>query len=218
MSFLNLFGRRPERPAADEPPDLLTGLEAYWRLDGSGDDSSGNGRTLVPGTKMTYGAGQIVNGLTGGDGSYAGFGNLSVYSISGWLRSSGGGLNGTAGSLALRNMAESLIGGSPISVVGNGTDERVGIGGIAGPWFAGDGASWKHFVIVVPGTGVAYSGYIDGDLVGETGSGGRLNRVTIDAVADGSGGVDEVAVYSVALSASQVAALYNGGAGFDPTA
>ncbi len=80
--------------------------------------------------------------------------------------------------------------------------------------------SWHHIAIVWTGTGGTV--YIDGAasaaVVGTPGAAtGNAPILYQTAGADYATAIDESAIYSVALTAAQVAQLWNAGAGFNVT-
>jgi hypothetical protein len=207
-------------------------LEAYWKLNNNGNDSSGNSRTLTNnGTPVYTTSGLIqdafdnngtdVNYFTRGSGdSYLDLGgNATPWAISFWVN------------------ADAL--GSTVSIISKDNNGGASGWGIqiqstgAVQWFTRDGvmnvltgiglittvAGWQHVVVLNDGSFVRI--YVDGNeeasvatltFAVAAGTLVYLGRAPFGGFAlDGQ--IDEVAVWSRFLSAVEVTALYNAGGG-----
>jgi hypothetical protein len=224
VSFLTLFGGRPVRRLAGA--DLTTALEAYYRLQGNGTDESGNTRTLTM-SGAGYGAAKIGNGLFTGSGSRSGGVGLTdsgPLSVSAWVKPSlvdESVVVLRAGGLAVKVTSDTAA----ASVCKRSSEAAALAGGTTDPLTPDE---WSHVVVVedaASGVSTVVRVYVNGVLAATTNTFTRdagQSSATLEALANDGGSydvpIDEVALYSIALSAEQVAALYNGGAGFDPTA
>jgi hypothetical protein len=217
--MLILLGAGPPTTAPAAPPSpLLTGLVAYYKLDGNLAVASGNGRDLTP-SSPTYGAGKIGQGLVTGAGSRTPLGGMTddAASLAAWFKPTGigGGIyggtvefdpTGTVPGLFGLALFEDDAAPPSLQAFADGSafaDEQV----TAGEWS----------LAVVTWDGDLLHFYVNG-AVGPTdtapppeGWSGAAFRVatTIDTPTP----IDEVGVWSRALSAGEVATLYNGGEG-----
>jgi hypothetical protein len=201
--------------------DLLTGLEAYYRLDGTLADSSGNGRDLTEGaTPSAYGTGLLGTGLGDGGGTATGFTVTPSpgLSVSAWIfQETGFTATGIAraafmaGAVTALGVQTRATNGSASVIVNNLTAHTIS------PVSPGD---WHHVVASWDGTDLTV--WYDGAIVHQaaaapTGPFDGTRALWTASPSDASV-VDEGGFWSRARSAAQVAALYNGGDGFDPTA
>lgn len=213
-SFINFglpsFIDSPETEEA-ESVNLLNGLYAYYRFNGNGVDSSGNGRNVSPFPSYTTGklaqayafpiAAQYVPVFIGKP-------NTVDWSLSCWLNT-----NTTTGQMAV-NLASGLQG---VGLRRTATTVRLSLNS-ANQEIVQDSSvltnDWHH--CVATGKSGTAKFYVDNVLVGS---------VVINDVSDSDfysfnlqGHVDEAAYYTRALNLLEIAALYNSGNGFDPTA
>lgn len=209
-------------------PGLLTSLLAYYRLSDSVADASGNSRTLSSGS-LTYGTGKLGRGAATGGATGAALGgaaravDTTSLSIAGWI-------NFDAGwSGAFSSVSGSRFGLNHFYVMPQKDPEfdtsgfYVQVGGSAGEYGPAIAAfsGWKHVAVVwnAPTLTVYVNGAVHttqtlagvgtGDVAGFT--------PLVTPTGDIDMPMDEVAVYEVALTPVQVAALYNAGAAHDPT-
>jgi hypothetical protein len=220
-----------------EHPTLATGLQAYWKLESDGSDSTANSNDLtVNGATNTAGfignaydldgindyllssQTPIINNWKGG-----------TYSISAWIN-----LDTTSGDQVIYGEGKSSSdanfarfyhqngGNLFVSVRGPSTndDMRVDTSGNLSQ------NTWHHVVLVVDGDLLACEMYVDGvsqsTRTGQNESSTEpsgMNRVALGILCRQSignyfnGTIDEVGVWSKALSSSEVSDLYNSGAG-----
>jgi hypothetical protein len=194
--------------------DLLDGLEAYYRLDGDLADSSANGRDLSG--LVTYtGTGVVGSGLNAGPADISGQSvAFSDLSLSFWVRF-GGTSVATAATQKLAEAGGDTLAAACARNTRVVTVTPMGQAPVASAALAAD--VWHH-VAVVCGSGVLTL-YIDGASAG-VGTAPAASAATgwqVDAVS-ARVNCDEWGFWSRALSAAEVASLYNGGDGFDPTA
>jgi Concanavalin A-like lectin/glucanases superfamily len=222
------------------PPPVPTPA-AYWKLDessGNATDATGNGYTLTNENGLSYSTGLVNNAADFGSnntnmrlhvGSVMGATPSDPLTISGWVKLntevSGPTYMLMEKAFAAPNAVRYLIayqynGGSPRlgfarSPGGSGTE-----GDIFYPVTLGT-TNWHYLSLTYDGSTV--TAYLDGVSVGTASSSGSGNldqnsdEFDIGA-ADGpvqfsSAKIDEVGTWNQALSDSQIAALYNGGAG-----
>jgi hypothetical protein len=211
---LGLTGQR--RGAASPPPpppDLLAGLLAFWRFDGSGADSSGSGNNLTPSNSYLPGLiGQCLYD-TGAVLPVSWAFTECTYSF--WYQP---GEDREEGAQMCRVnagrylFAKSNSGGTG-AVQGFGTLHSFAIS---------DVHEWMHAVAVTSVTGGVTTEklYLNGVEVASavvpavTGA----TIVEVYATSDYPGTIDLAGVWGRALSPAEILALYNDGAGFDPTA
>jgi hypothetical protein len=205
---------------------LLTGLAAYYRLgEASGDaaDSSGNARTLTQHGGVGSAAGKLGNArsFAAASGQYlfrgAPFWTSGQFGVSLWLW-----LTTPSAPQFVWQQDGTPLGPPPELVVAAGVPQFTAgdSNSVSGP--APAAQTWVHLVCVYDGAGIRL--YRDGSLAGSlngaaadfTGASAfYLGASAGTAALDGR--LDEVAVYSRALTAAEVLRLYNGGAGYDPT-
>ena len=210
--------------------DLLTGLQAAWRLNETDDptpsnrvDSSGNGHTLSPTGTTSGEAGLLCNALQVEFGAHCSKSGWVVtgqpFSFAGWIKPTNGADEGC--------ILSQLDDGEPIhklTISGGAAGFQVnGLNSISGGTITG--GAWNHLVGVQSGTTSTL--FLNGAQVAtgtKTVTAPNVNRT----VRVGHPGgiwiapmdptlIDMVLVYNVALSAPQIAALYNNGLGRDPT-
>lgn len=206
-------------PAGSGSPDLTTGLVAYYRLEGGYTDSSGNGNNLSA-AGLDFGSGKLGQGATGGSGTTASLSLDEPFSVSAWVQAPEGddtwnALLFTGGLTPRGGLRLTYNRGATAAFIIRDFD----VTGEPASYTAPSGA-FNHYVIVFETTGTTL--YVNGveAIVGSAMSAGTFNTFVLspEGAAPTYLSIDEVAVYSIALSPAQVGALYNGGAGFDPTA
>jgi hypothetical protein len=200
----------------DIPPFPVTGLMAFWKL-ADLTDASGNGSTLTNNNGVTFGAGKIGNAAVMDGTNYLGR-SMSVdcgadFSVGFWgFANTGAGYNCFVG-------VNGGSGGIFCHYTGSGTlDANNGYSAELNAPFSEN--AWHHVVVTKTASTIAL--YIDGVLEDSSSplSRGACGDVGI-GVAPGSGlelsgKVDAVGIWSRALTAPEIAQLYNGGAGLEP--
>lgn len=217
--------------------DLLTNLQAYYKLDeasGNASDSSGNGYTLTNNGTLPYAAALINNG-----GSYdatAKFLNLdsnlgvtnndSPISISFWFKLKSEPASGSFYQFiywTIRNGANEnqyaiyyYLSGGVYHLITPGGDSTGALGT----------TNWYHVVFTYDGTN--QTTYINGtqtsNLVASAqgGAGSSVSYIELGRYRDGNDNIlsrypnayiDEVGLWSRTLTSGEVTSLYNGGAG-----
>lgn len=230
---LGLTSQRRRRAASS--PDLLAGLLAFWRFDGDLTDNSGAGNTLAevyPG--VTYGAGVIGQGLAAQPASSGAYVTGSVDGVAGasvsgsawsrsvWLRGGGG-----YSTVAARDPVDVSVFYATIS------DEYLSLyvsefDGEGLPnalsYFAEVGLDpdWHHLVATCDGSGLvkAYYNGEEVDSLSIPNVGNSFSEWT-SVFADQNQAharIDLFGIWNRCLLPAEVITLYNGGAGFDPTA
>jgi hypothetical protein len=213
---------------------------AYWKLDeSSGDaaDATGNGYTLTNESGVSYSTGLINNAADFGSsnsnmrlhiGSIMGATTSEPVTISGWVN-----LNAPVSGPTYMLLEKSFA--SPASVVYaigyqyNGGSPRLFFSRDQQGVQSNDAfysitlatSTWYHVALSYDGSTV--TGYVNGQSVATVASSGDGNSTQYSdefdiGAADGpaqfsSAKIDEVGTWNQTLSDSQVAALYNGGAG-----
>lgn len=213
------------------PPDpLLTGLEAYYRLDGDLTDSSGNGRDLTP-TSPTYSAAILGNGLATGYGTVAWSPSVtcltSDFTLSAWLNTVAGtsltqyrwGAYWGMGSLAFQyNAKTGSSRGVQLYVPGH-----IDSLGTFGSSLTSN--TWVHVVGTWDYLTQTRTIWVDGvehysEVVADA-SGAAVTPIWVRARGDAGffdSPIDEVGFWTRKLTADEIATLYNAGIGYDPTA
>ena len=202
----------------------LSAAVAYWKLDGNSTDSVGSNNGSD--TNITYSTGNgVINQGAGFDGSSSGInvGNM----VSGPLNVSAAAWIKTTSDGRIIQQRDNIVGQWVFSVLGGKlsmVEQSDGIPGTAsgsGNTTVTDG-SWHHVAVVQDND--TYTFYVDGVTDGSfTGGpatpnyGGSVDGSIGYDRRDGShhfnGDIDEVGVWNTSLSSSDVAALYNSGAG-----
>ncbi|MGD0516587.1 MAG: lamin tail domain-containing protein, partial [Thermoguttaceae bacterium] len=196
---------------------------AYWKLDGNGNDSSGNNNTLTLVNSPTYATGQVgtclsFNGTTQYANSTGSLVNTSQpFSVSAWVNWNGdGGWNTMISEDGTNNSTfffQKRSGGSFSLTGDNGTGSEA-----IAMWSTTPTANtWYHLVGVY--TGSLLKLYVNGVLVASTSFsivGAPTGSVIVGAAKYGGGRVDyfhgmidEVKLFNVALSDAIVGAMYN---------
>jgi hypothetical protein len=208
-------------PVPQSGGDVTNGLVLRYAFDGSANDSVGaNNGTIMNGASFT--TGKISQALSfDGVDDYVNLGTPISQSdpnltVSAWVKTNNPSVGGPV--LTTNNF---LI---DINLVG---DNRVKLTkwGVAdifiGPYPAD--TAWHHLVVVYSSTGVVM--YVDGVIRSETSANGssfttesRGNQIGHSTEEVGglryfSGQIDDLRIYNRALTAADVAGLYNGGAG-----
>lgn len=208
---------------------LTDNIVAYWKFDeGSGTsaaDATGNGNNGTLVNSPTWGPGKINDGLSFASNQYVNIGNNPAlnfngtmpFTIAGWGKTTIAqnaeifdGLTGTNGF----RLAIGAGSGSP-----NGSLTLY----ISGSWKHSlstvfDNGSWHQFGVTYDGTTLSF--YVDGSFDSSSTTSGptsvSMNR-SIGNIAGLSypfgGTLDEIGIWSRALSAGEISTLYGGGAG-----
>jgi hypothetical protein len=201
---------------ASPTASLSVGLLAYYRFDGSLADASGNGQTLTALSGPAYIPGVLGQGASEMSltrAAVAGVG--SACSLSAWFKV---GEDGASHVLGFGNL------GFSVELDANLTDGSNVFGLIDDPSLPFDVSLVQgdkiHVVFVTDGAGSEF--YVNGV---SRGTSPTVPSVDLSAAAFTLGGnagpataTDEVGVWDRALTAAEVLLLYDGGAGFDPTA
>ncbi len=216
--------------------DITSSLDLWWRFsDGSGTsatDSSGNGRTGTLVNTPTWGIGKLGGGLaflessnehiTLGSNDLAR--NVSGATAAAWFKTTDPGSVVVAVEAGTANASRLYI------LVSLGSPGQIVVGGRAGDaesfqsvttTSTFDDGAWHHVVGVFSYAADSIVVYVDGSAVSTTGTVSFTASVTSDTaaqdtrVATGLGGandfdgdIDEVRIYSRALSAGDVDKLY----------
>ena len=205
---------------------LTTGLQAYWKLDessGNAADSSGNGNTLTNTGSTTYVSALINNGASfdttnkrlssstnvnfdwNGDYSWSLWVNVNSFSTTGYF---------------LDHVTS--IGASRRAIIYYDTSGKFRVFASGNEAFGASGFSsgaWHH--IVVTKSSVNWLIYVDNVLQNSTTSNSISytgDTVCIGAPYDTFGAnanakIDEIGTWNRALNTTEIAQLYNGGAG-----
>lgn len=226
------IGRRRRRRAAAgsssssaAPPDLLTGLWGAWRFDDNLEDSSGNARHFGFGGGASFGPGKLADALIDMSAdavTTASLPDVNEYTIAFWSQGPSEYTETRAVVIANANeygsywMLES-DGASLVRLRHSTDDYSVGFDSV------GLSGAWRHFAIVRGPEADKIRFYVDGALVHTETSydlyalgDGLSTQLRINATPPLP--LDMLLVYTSALPADAVAAMHNGGAGFDPTA
>jgi hypothetical protein len=217
-------------PDGGEGADLVTDLAAYYPLNGNLTDASGNGRDLTSSGTPTYAAAKLGQGLAatagGGTQTYSPATNLLTgsFSISCWLY-------GTQGvNIAFYNDGAN-IGWSQMRLVYYArTSSSRGVRLFLSGHIDSLGVdaqvvsdAWNHVVAVWDHVAQTRTIWMNGvnaysETVADVNGNAFANFAVLTQTGEGTfpSPVDEVAVYTRALGAAEVAALYNGGSGFNP--
>lgn len=198
---------------------LLSGLLAFWKLDGNANDATGTFNGTPTGVSWASGkVGQAASFAGGGAITTAITSALLNFSVSLWF-------NPGATVYAARLVDKSFSGGFWIgrdATVGGTAPERWG-GGILnvsppyGIYVNALNGVWNHMVFQREGT--AHRIYINGALGASATVSGAPTDATAIMLGNAAGGfpyaglLDEVGIWNRAISAAEIAQLYNGGAG-----
>jgi hypothetical protein len=212
---------------------LTTSLVSYWNMQGNSNDyyGSNNGTN----TSVTYGTSY---GKVGQGGNYAGSGYSSMgnvlgfeynqpWSISAWI------YNQTSGSSNIISKQENSTPyrGYGIGTAGSGQIQiflnNTGSGNTLQKTYVTYSGGWHYMVFTYSGSNTlaGMNLYVDGSLASPSGSSGSGMTASILSTTpfqlNGRGGaanlwtgyLDEVGIWSKALSTQEISDLYNGGAG-----
>jgi len=190
--------------------DLATGLDAYYPLDGNAEDVSGNGYDGTVVGDVSYASGQVGQAVSFDTGDYIevpGFIDASaVQSRFAWVKPTGG------------------VDGAYPRVFHQSNHLELGWRQGSNEWGVYDGSNWytfgtapsgewQHVGVVWDGTNLI--GYKNGQPFQLATNGGSSSTAPIRIGANPSpsgdklaGEIDDVRIYSRALSASEVQALY----------
>lgn len=221
MSLL-LTGAGPSG-SGGAPPDVLTGLLAYYRLGEDTLDSSGNGRDLTGGSpSFSFDAGPLNDGacMVSGTPALAVAIPATAYSLSAWFGCPGTTIGGSSpGYIRLDRDNGGLE--HLFSLNWQRTPTRSCYAGVtleAAQLYTTDLSNSWHF-LVVSSDGTTLRGWLNGVSLGSSVVVPPAATITqIQVTANAKAYVQQVAIYGRALTSADAAALYNGGAGFDPTA
>lgn len=216
-------------PLPGRPPsgaDVLTGLVGAYRLDGSGTDTSGAGNdmTLIGGSYTAGLLGQALDGfIIASSSPVAGLVTTQPATVSFWAKvdavapDGGGRLVGWQADAHSPNVAIKAT-----TAAGYGVQFNIGALEVRAPAYGEipADAGWHQLAFTWTGAGQGWSVYADGAaVVSGTTAAGSDSFITFGIDAGSfNPPIDMILVYDRALSADEIAALYNGGAGFDPTA
>lgn len=227
------FSVRGSRPEPAEFPCTEQGIELWLPFNGNTLDESDNDYTLTVGgaPTPTTGANGAPNGAYAFDGTddYLFINSDSIpaqlerFTVSGWVRGTGGSTGTDYYTLVHRGNVNSIGGsviwvgattGQNISVSANGQFGNGATGIIA------DNSTWHHVVLVYAGG--YQTGYVDGVQRAEHNIGAVTNTATGNRLSIGAshgsgyrdinGAIDDVRIYNRALTADEVSALFADGA------
>ncbi|WP_035614129.1 LamG-like jellyroll fold domain-containing protein [Haloferula sp. BvORR071] len=210
------------------PPPPSAGLVSWWRAEGNANDAIGsNHGTLTNGTSFAPGKVGQAFALDGGNDyiSIPDSASLQPTSLTleGWFNFSGGGGNphlfartvgtGTADSFVIWLNGPTLRAGVG-DAVGGGNGVSVPFTPVAGQWY--------HIAFTFDNDAQRASLYLDGALIGTNVAAGTVaydnHPVLLGADIDNGnvgnffyGRIDEASIYSRALSAAELASIYNAG-------
>lgn len=218
-------GNRRVMPAITDPSTLTTGLEGFWSLEGSSADALGvlNGTD----TGVSYGSGVLGQAatLTSTTGSIdlgtSATLNLATVSISAWVKVPPAGswsfiVTRTQGTGITNSVYELRVNlSNQVEWLGPG-----GLGSITPATLTAN--VWYHIAATRTASN-NYTTYINGAVAHTTGPGGPApsslptNHTQIgardDALPHALTSIDEVGIWSKALTAGEVTELYNSGYG-----
>jgi trimeric autotransporter adhesin len=217
---------------------LSDDIIAYWKLDeSSGNAADSKGSNTGTNTNVTYGASKINNGAVfNGTNAYltctriSALESVGAFTISGWFKQTtidqsrsfftkgeGGGSNG----IALFSNSNGFLYLEPASSSNRGYIDY-------SAYMSAD--TWTHVVVVFNGSGTGNAGRLkiyfngtertltyDGTIPTASASATanfELGRETAGNRFFWDGGMDEVGIWTRALSGSEVSELYNSGDGF----
>ena len=218
---LNAFAWIGESPYAS----FLPFLQGYYALDDDLTDSSGHERDLLQDVPpaITYGVGQIGDALTSGGGFRKPLGGVTDngLSLSGWFFAS----SGTGGGAGTGFGRGTEVGDAyRLAYRGNGVNGDIVVRDRTGTNVIDSGftltfGTWHFAVLTYDGSLATL--YIDGSSVGTyshtLAAGWSALTFGINSSGDDfASPIDEVGVWDHPLSAADVTALYNSGAGANP--
>lgn len=195
------------------------GLIAFWKLDGNGNDSSGNNNHLTNVNNVTFSSGKIGSAASFSDGKYftsevqiGGEENVENFTFSLWIKTTQ-----TSGS----NRMISAAGGYNYYFMEYGGQIYANFGGsqFNSSSSVNDG-NWHH--VVVTYNRIKLRIYIDGELESDGDETGLtpLSYVFLGSDDAGnqslSGSLDSVGIWDRALTSQEVSAIYNNGSGLEP--
>lgn len=235
------FTFNPPAVSAAAPSTLLTGLVAYYPFEANGNDASGNARNLTAVNTPTFGAGKVSNATFLAAASSQNFHisstdfdpGMSDFSLGGWFRLDdvGGdrhvmfskGYYFSSAGYQLDLATDNIFNHTGVNFyVGDGT-HNLNIENTYSITGWGPGV-WRHLILTVTRGGNILV-YGNGTLAINMGScatvtgsvafpGDNLYIGTNGlAGAKWDGGFDELGFWTKALTADEVAELYNGGTG-----
>jgi hypothetical protein len=200
------------------PLSIQNGLAGWWKLDdGSGTsaaDSSGNGKTGTLVNAPTWTTGNINGALTfngtNQQVSIPSLGLSSVFSFSFWVKSTYG-TGSEMFSIGNFIYCEANYSAGDIAACSpDASTHVITAGGLM------DG-NWHHVAYVSTGAAATQLMYVDGTLQGTVTATPNLSGGSTATIASQNGSnyfhgtIDDVRVYNRALSAAEVAGLYNWG-------
>lgn len=203
-----------------------TGLISYWKMDDNSVDAHTGGNNGTD-TSITYSAGNgKINNGAGFDGTnskiaIADNSNLNVgtgsFSISAWVKKAS-----AAGAFGIASSRNAGDGWNMLVNVNKLYADGFGTAGLSGAGATVDNDAWHHLVVVYDRANLVLQSYVDGatdrsTALDTTTSGSEAITKYIGANGAGNqkmnGAIDEVGMWNVALTATQVSDLYNAGAG-----
>lgn len=193
---------------------------AYYRFQNNGNDSSGNVRNLTM-IDANYGTGLIGEGLIEGGGQITTYSIPNQCTISGWFNTDTIG-EGGGPRISIRKNSNNvrIIAGLDYNlieysiIITISTDSGTQNISIPVP-----SNSWVHYASTRNNQSVLV--YINGELSvtvnNATLSTFDLLFVTTNGGDDLFGAIDELGIWDITLTESDILQLYNNGAGYDPT-
>lgn len=215
-----------QRFSVDTDGTLTTNLISYYKLENSNDSFGSNNMTNV--SSVTFGTGKVsncannFNGVTARWLTYATPLTSSVeFSCASWINLATTSSHGTVFSMGTSGGWGIGVGGTEFGTAGN---KLFGLaGGVAWKNFNVDiGIGWHHIVLTKDST--TWKGYIDA-VVCPTTFGGTIIAPTGNSTIGANvvtflpqyrlfdGKIDELGVWSKALTLQEITDLYNGGNG-----
>jgi hypothetical protein len=211
--------------------NYLIDLEAYYKFNNDGLDASGNGLDLTFTGTEAYATGKFGNGydLPGNEANYAARavndtvldfpGAKATFSISAWVNPTT--LTAAAGFQSVVEKVNAALGWGVIVLNDGSVQFAAGGAGLAttatGVVTTG---SFQHILVVNDGTTTKI--YVDGTE--EASAASITNNITTEPLRIGDratsnspwdGVIDEVAIWSRALTAAEITELYNSGSGLE---